>query len=567
MIKNILLLSIVLLFTLTVTLTDAQTPTVPYIVTDKPVYYHGDDIIYTIHLEPDTFGDPTMYVIGTLTQSTAMIGKTVQLDNQQTITITQPTYSLDDTQHSVMPNDGSFTAHIQYNTFDPIDGIGTKHITTTFLYFENNYDQTDRFEVIEGDVTRIDGEIVGLKQEDANIHENVFDTIQRISVNEDNILDLQNATGNEIPPELIARIDALETEVATIQPLKTTIADLQMQVTTLVADLTTLQSQQVPTNAELQTSISSNDNNIMMMGLDVSSIMNDVDNGIWPRVVDLQTDTTDMSRDITTLQGDVNDLQIEVTAIVTENATPQDVDQNLRMDGIESDLQIVNATLANDTNLLRTDYTQTKLDLYSKTNANKVNISNLFTANQTQSNQIDTIVMIQNDDADLINNLSGGISANQIEIINLQGDITGIETNVTTNFNDLGTLEQLMTGNVQRLELITDTHNTRIEIHAQDISDLDMITNRQGGEIQTLQTDLTNIQTASSPHDDTQNLRLSAVEADTRTNEMQIDGLSRVLQGFGVRIAGVEQSITGILDEIRQLWIDMSFKQNVLDAP
>lgn len=551
MIKNILLLSIVLLFTITIVSANAQSP--GSITTDKEIYYYGDDIIFTIQFGEPLSGIAQMYAIGTVSESVMIAGHTIRagdLDENLSYTFTHPTDALDVIRHSVMPNDGWFTGHVQYSIYDPDTGYRPGHLSTMFLFKEDNYDRTERFEA-----------------------------------NEQAILDLQN---NGASPEVLSRIDALETEVATIQPLKTTIADLQMQVTTLVADLSTLESQQVLTNAELNTSIT-----------------------------DLQTANQTQSDQIDAVKTDVTQLQTEVTAIVAENATPQDAEQNLRMDGIEDNLQTVNATLSNSVNLLRNDYTQTKDSTNQVINANMIRLGNneqgvfdnkeaLFQLQPVVDENESNITDLQSTNSTIFNTLEGLAQTDidnldrhisDSDILNFQvvdlsnreetnsDNIELLWTDTNANTNSILTLDNRMGANeVLGLKLLNDVNGgksmhtqllnlgnsnlDRIEGLDSDMSDVQMTNNRQGGDIATLQSQMSTIGTTSSPHDDTQNVRLTDVENELRFLGVEVyDRVYPRVFTLESQVTGILQSIDGFIQEHIDMWAEIDRKANILDAP
>ncbi len=627
MIKSILLLSIISLLSIsTITLAEAQTPPLPYIELDQPEYFYGDVIQVVGHFETvaDGYTEGRAWIDAIVSQDVVMVGTDFPIDMQtNTMNFSVETISMIPFEHGVFPHDGVYTLKLRYVFDDPTRGLLYKYATTDFEYNRYDYNPTERMDALEGDVTTLQQDVsqfnehitqmnadvtaiqqdvtqnqdgialidtgltiingtLNIAKEDITNNDNDITTInntlaitqQDITTNQLDIIDLQNRPNEvlETIQNMQFEIDALNNKITALENNPTTV-----DLTSIENDIVTLQLQQVPTNAELQTSIDSIDNDIMMMGLDVSSIMNDVDDGLWPRVVELQTANTDNMQDISQNGQNISNLKTKVDAIVAENSTPQDVEQNLRMDGIESDLQNTNSTLTK-----RIDETDER------------QFSLFQLADVTQQTTWDN---------------AGRIITVETDVTGIESDITQIQSNVSDNFDMAHANNFLIddanarhTADVQRLENIdgklwTDMilgkegHRdnqdkiTTLETGAIFVSQLlpqynDAITILQGnvtgldGQLQTLTTDLDNIQISTSPHDDQQNLRLSEAESNIRTLEMQInDSILPAIQALGMRMAAAEQSMDGFINEHidnalehLDIWNELDHKQNVLGA-
>ena len=326
------------------------------------------------------------------------------------------------------------------------------------------------------------------------------------------------------------------------------------------------------------------------------------------QVIKLGQDDIAMKLKVDEMDGNVLFLTT-YTQQIKDNHRDDKIIINADLQGNVTALENVDQIQANEINLLRTDLTHDSLDLYSKVNANEVNVSNLITANQTQSDQIDEnnrIIYLQMD----VDN------RHTIEISNLQSDVieinaTGIKLDIAQNQDDIShnfdmnhanknlnddlkaqhnadieilqdedtalhlrdtqieskmfmehisiterfmQVDGAINGTLIILGQVTDTHNSRIEIHDSAISDIQMTNSRQSGDIATLQSEMSTIGTGTSQFDEQQNLRLGELESEYNSHQIQIEGLIGTLQGFGVRMAGFEQSIDGLIDELDRVW-------------
>ena len=138
------------------------------------------------------------------------------------------------------------------------------NLETTFLYLQYDYDVTDTFAILEEQIEINEEDIIELDNSLTTINSTLTITNSDLGIAQQDIIDLQNAP--VIPDDLLTRINNLELQNAAYE----------IRITDLETDLVTLQLQQIPTNAELETLITSNTGRITALEKQVTNLKKEV---------------------------------------------------------------------------------------------------------------------------------------------------------------------------------------------------------------------------------------------------------------------------------------------------
>lgn len=229
---------------------------------------------------------------------------------------------------------------------------------------------------------------------------------------DDRITVLENTPTVDLTP--------IENDIITLQTLIDSVGN---SVETVESNITTLQSQQVPTNAELEISIINNTGKITSLEQN-------------------PTDLTPLETRVTTLEDNPTDLtQIETRITDIEN-NPTDLTP------IQTDITnliTANQTQADQINLLQNDFTQTETDLYSISNENQVRLGTV----ESEIHQVETDVTQLQTDVNSLVAIPNQDESQNTRIDTIESNIINLQSSNSTLFDrhiiDYNTITNQMT--------------------------------------------------------------------------------------------------------------------------